>query len=116
MGMRTYASSAWEIPASVLEKNFSEDYNFLIENESEFTDWLQDGEVDEELATRFKAITDSFKAWCAEKNLSVAFDYRGLDDDNDPMNQWMIVCENAVTINPAFKDLGGDLVHWTVFC
>lgn len=118
MAMKTYASSAWEIPSSVLEKNFPNDYKFIKENESELVEWLQGMDVEESIANRFTTITEEFVSWCETKGLEVGFDYRGLDDDNDPdlLKEWFIWCENAITINPAFKELGGEQVLWTVFC
>jgi hypothetical protein len=115
MSMKSYANSAWEIPASVLEKNFPDQYKFIMENESEFSDWLQDTEVEEELSNRFTTITEEFVSWCESKGLEVGFDYRSADEENDNMNLWMIWCENAITINPVFKELGGTQVLWTTF-
>lgn len=116
MSMKTYANSGWVIPKEVLEKEFPEDMKFLSENEDSYIEWLQ-GSADDEIeeSARFFEINEKIKEWGKSKGLELSFDYTCMDEDNDEVQGWLCFCDNAITINPAFKEIGGEQFLWTTY-
>ncbi len=116
MSMKTYANGGWVIPREVLEKEFPKELEFLSENEDAYIEWLQ-GSADDEIeeSARFSEINEKIKEWGKSKGLELSFDYTSMDEDNEEFFGWLCFCDNAVTINPAFKEIGGSQFLWTTY-
>jgi len=117
MSMKTYANSGWVIPKEVLEKEFPEDMKFLSENEEECNEWMQNDNRANgtELDKKFNDIFEKIRTWGKSKGLDLFFDYTCMDEDNDEVQGWLCFCDNAITINPAFKEIGGEQFLWTTY-
>lgn len=116
MSMNTYANSGWVIPREVLEKEFPKELEFLSENEDAYIEWLQcsaDDEIEE--SARFSEINEKIKEWGKSKGLELSFDCTYMDEYNDEMQEWLCFCDNAITLNPAFKEIGGEQFLWTTY-
>ena len=119
MSMRTYANHGYVIPKDVLRKELPDVMEYLDSEEEDFSRWVEDDyeEEDESLdkSIHFQESLDKIKAWGASKGLELSIDYTNMDEDNEDRESWLCFCENAYTLNPAFKDIGGESTLWTTY-
>ena len=115
MSMRTYANHGYIIPKSVLEANLPEEIKFISENEEQFVEWVQDGDFEDENISKFEEINERIKEWGKSKGLELSIDYTPMDEDNEEIVGWLCFCDNAVTVNPAFSEIGGESHLWTTW-
>jgi hypothetical protein len=117
MSMKSYANHGWIIPKEVLKKELPEVMEYLENEEEDFERWMQDdyeGE-DAEKSERFMECRNKIVSWGRSKGLELVLDYTVMDEDNENPERWMVFCENAYTINPAFKEIGGEEILWTTY-
>lgn len=111
MSMRSFAEYAYEITPEKLEEclpGIIEEIDSL-EGFEEFVS-MQDDEGTEEIRATVKKVVD----FGASKGLELSFGWRYLDDGDDAgeFKNWYVYCDNAVTLHPAFKALGGIMNTW----
>lgn len=116
MSMKTYANHGWVIPKTVLSNHFGEDFKFLEEHSEDFQTWLEgDGDGDDENNDRFQEINQKIVDWGKANGLDLIIDCAYMDEDNEDEEAWLCFCSNAYTINPVFKEIGGEEILWTTF-
>lgn len=119
MSMRSYANHGYIIPMTILTKNLPEVMEYINANLDEWVSWVQDDyeEQDEaeDKSIHFQECTDKILAWGRSVDLKLTIDYTGMDEDNEEEHQWMCFCDNAFTLNPAFKAAGGESILWTTW-
>jgi len=120
MSMKTYANHGYIIPTEVLKKELPSVMEYLEAESEDFERWMQDDyeEQDEALdkSIHFQKCHDDIKEWGSSKGLKLCLDYTLMDEDNEESYQWLCFCENAVTLNPAFSEVGGESFSWTTYC
>ena len=118
MSMKTGANHGWVIPKEVLKKELHKEMEFIEEHEEQFAEWILDNSSiseERELTIQFEEIYGNIKQWGKSKGLELVLDYTCMDEDNDEVESWLCFCENAYTLNPAFKEIGGEQLLWTTF-
>lgn len=109
MSMHNYGDSAYEIPLDTLRKH-------LPESVAHFEDMEDQSDLTDEVDAETFAHVEKVKEWGKSLGLELGIGYRNIEDENpDDLPCWYVFCENAVTINPAFTALGGELIHWSTF-
>ena len=121
MSMRSSADYAWEIPEEKLEElipGLIGEIEALDEQEfEEAVAYDSPDDPDEPFAEKVLKVIEKVKEFGKTHGLVLGFGWRYLQDgdDADSFKPWYVYCENAYTINPAFKALGGVLNTWVVY-
>lgn len=121
MSMRSMADYAWEIPEEKLKKlipGIIKEINALDEQEfEEAVCYDSPNEPNEPFSEDVMKVISKVKEFGKAHGLVLSFGWRYLQDgdDADTFKPWYVYCENAFTINPVFKELGGVLNTWVVY-
>ena len=114
MSMRSSAEYAFEISPEILEEHLPGIVE-RVDSLEGFEDFvtLEDEEGTEEIHAVVKEIKDFGESF----GLELSFGWRYLEDGDDEgeFKNWYVYCDNAYTLNPAFKKLGGIINSWVVF-
>lgn len=120
MSMRSMADYAWEIPEEKLEEllpGIVEEIGSLDEQELEDFTTLDIAKPDKPFSEDILKTVQKVVDFGKSHGLELSFGWRYLQDgdDADTFKPWFVYCDNAITINPAFKAIGGVLNTWVVY-
>lgn len=119
MGIHTMACHGFIIPKNVLQAHLPEVIEYLDRNEKAFAQWLEDsheGKEDKALSAQFLECLQKIKEWGSDRKLELTVDFTAMSHSNVSLKKelWVCYCENAYTLNPAFKAAGGRQFWWVI--